>query len=173
MDLTIALLALIVLFPVMALIALAIVLDSPGPAIFRQKRVLGEQPLGAGRPEERTFEFLKFRTMYHNADQMVHQRYMHSLINGQAACGQQGLYKLGNDPRITRVGRFLRKTSLDELPQLVNVLCGEMSLVGPRPAIPYEVQQYKPWHLVRLSVKQGLTGLWQVTGRNHLTFDEM
>ena len=90
--------------------------------------------------------------------------------DGRAAVG---MHKLRNDPRVTRVGRFLRKSSLDELPQLVNILKGEMSFVGPRPAIPYEVQHYKPWHMSRLEVEQGLTGLWQVMGRNELSFEEM
>lgn len=176
LDLLLAVIALVLLSPLMLLIALAIVIDSPGPVIFKQKRVLGGQPIGTERPEEHVFDFYKFRTMYHHADQTLHRQYMERLINGQAESTAQGgrpLYKLAHDPRITRVGRFLRKTSLDELPQLINILRGEMSFVGPRPAIPYEVQQYKPWHLYRLTVQQGLTGLWQVTGRNQLTFDEM
>ena len=175
LDVVLASILLVLLAPLLVIIALAVALDSPGPVIFRQKRVLGEQSLSDPHPEQRVFEFYKFRTMYHGADQRLHRQYMSKLINGEikATEGRKGLYKLERDPRVTKVGRFLRKTSLDELPQLVNILRGEMSFVGPRPAIPYEVQQYKPWHRRRLAVKQGLTGLWQVQGRNELSFDEM
>jgi lipopolysaccharide/colanic/teichoic acid biosynthesis glycosyltransferase len=176
LDVILAMLLLVVLAPLLGLIALAVALDSPGPVIFRQKRVLGDQPSGARHPEERVFEFWKFRSMTHRADESLHRRYIESLIKGQGQqcdCAGQKLYKLGHDPRITRVGRFLRKTSLDELPQLVNILRGEMSFVGPRPAIPYEVKQYQGWHRRRLVVTQGLTGLWQVSGRNELSFDDM
>jgi lipopolysaccharide/colanic/teichoic acid biosynthesis glycosyltransferase len=176
LDVLVALMLLIVLAPVMLVIALAIVLDSRGPVVFRQQRVRGEQAPGEADPASKQFTFLKFRTMYADNDQTVHQHYVTELINGSAHPTQQAdrkLYKLQGDPRVTRVGRFLRKTSLDELPQLINVLRGEMSVVGPRPAIPYEVHQYKPWHMRRLSVRQGLTGLWQVTGRNELSFEEM
>ncbi len=175
-DIVLAIIALVLLAPLLALISCAIALDSRGPIIFRQKRVLGDQAYGDEHPEEHQFEFYKFRSMYHKADQSVHQRYVEQLINGQAQAQQEGdkkLYKLGCDPRVTRVGRILRKTSLDELPQLFNVLKGEMSLVGPRPAIAYEVRQYKPWHLYRLTVQQRLPGVWQVAGRNELSFDEM
>jgi len=175
-DIVLAIIALVLLAPLLALISCAIALDSRGPIIFRQKRVLGDQAYGDEHPEEHQFEFYKFRSMYHKADQSVHQRYVEQLINGQAQAQQDGdkkLYKLGCDPRVTRVGRILRKPSLDELPQLINILKGEMSFVGPRPAIAYEVRQYKRWHLYRLTVQQGLTGLWQVAGRNELSFDEM
>ena len=175
-DVLLASLLLVLLAPLMAVIALAIALDSPGPIIFRQKRVLGGRTLDDGRPENHVFEFYKFRSMVHNADQNVHRAYAEEYVNGRAQCGADAgkkLYKLDHDPRITRVGRFLRKSSLDELPQLINILRGEMTFVGPRPAIPYEVAQYKPWHLQRLTVMQGLTGLWQVMGRNELSFDEM
>lgn len=176
LDLLLALILLVVLAPVLLLIACAIAIESPGPVLFRQKRVLGDQSVHQPRPDELVFEMLKFRTMRHNADQTVHQRYMEDLINGVAksrsASGGK-LYKLGGDARVTRVGAVLRRTSLDELPQLVNIVRGEMSFVGPRPAIPYEVRAYKPWHYHRLTVTQGLTGLWQVNGRNRLTFDEM
>lgn len=166
---------LIALFsPLMAIIAIAIRLDSSGPILFRQKRVRGNQSVQAGYPEENVFTFLKFRSMYHGSDQDVHRKYMESLINGKAkANGSGSRYKLVSDRRITRVGRVLRKTSLDELPQLINILRGEMSLVGPRPAIPYEVAQYEPWHRQRLTVAPGITGLWQVSGRSDLRFDEM
>lgn len=174
MDIVLSLFLLLVLSPVMLLVALAIVIDSRGPVIFSQARVLGDQSLGDDHPEARTFKFLKFRSMYQDADQELHRLYMEQLINGKAECsGRKKLYKLDDDPRITRVGRILRKTSLDELPQLLNILRGEMSFVGPRPAIPYEVCQYKPWYNYRLTVTQGLTGLWQVRGRNELSFEEM
>jgi lipopolysaccharide/colanic/teichoic acid biosynthesis glycosyltransferase len=176
LDVLLAIVLLIVLAPILLAISCAIALDSPGPVIFRQKRVLGGQPLGTRKPQEKVFEFFKFRSMYHNADQRPHQQYMQALIKGDGQVHEaegQRLYKLGYDPRVTRVGAILRKTSLDELPQLVNILKGQMSFVGPRPAIPYEVEAYKPWHLRRLTVPQGLTGLWQIRGRNELTFDEM
>jgi len=175
-DVALALVLIVALAPVMALVALAIALDSPGPVVFRQRRVLGDQALGARRPQDMQFEFCKFRTMYHRSDDGSHRAYVTRLINGQAhtedASGEQ-VFKLAHDPRITRVGRILRKTSLDELPQLFNILSGEMTFVGPRPALPYEVEQYKPWHMSRLTVPQGLTGMWQVMGRNQLNFDEM
>jgi len=177
LDVVLALVLIVVLAPVMALIAIIIKLDSRGPVIFRQRRVLGNQSLNADQePGEQTFEFLKFRTMVHKADQTVHQKYVENLINGngqQSEVNGQKLYKLARDSRITRVGRWLRKTSLDELPQLFNILHGDMTFVGPRPAIPYEVKNYKPWHMYRLTVTQGLTGLWQVMGRNELSFDAM
>ena len=176
LDIVVASLLLVVMAPVMLLVSLAIWLDSRGPVVFRQRRVRGEQARGAGDPSRNQFTFYKFRTMYTNSDQGVHRQYVTGLINGSALCTQDGnkkLYKLQHDCRVTRIGRILRKTSLDELPQLVNVLRGDMSLVGPRPGIPYEVQQYKSWHLDRLAVRQGLTGLWQVRGRNELAFDDM
>jgi lipopolysaccharide/colanic/teichoic acid biosynthesis glycosyltransferase len=176
MDIVLAALLLVVLLPLFLIIGAAVAMDSPGPVIFRQKRVLGGQALEGDVAEEHVFEFCKFRSMFHNADQSLHRKYVEGLINGTAqkqSVASQKLYKLGHDPRVTPVGRFLRKTSLDELPQLVNILRGDMSFVGPRPAIPYEVRQYKPWHMHRLTVTQGLTGLWQVMGRNELSFDEM
>jgi lipopolysaccharide/colanic/teichoic acid biosynthesis glycosyltransferase len=171
-DLVLAAMLLALLAPLMALIAFAIVLDTRGPALFVQKRVRGNQSLRDGRPEDQVFNFFKFRTMAHQADPAIHQEYMRRLIHGDAEKGNN-LYKIENDPRVTRVGRFLRKTSLDELPQLINILRGEMTFVGPRPAIPYEVTHYKPHYLERLTVTQGLTGLWQVMGRNELSFEEM
>jgi lipopolysaccharide/colanic/teichoic acid biosynthesis glycosyltransferase len=166
---------LVILSPLMLVIAIAIMLDSRGPVIFRQERVLGDQTLDGGNPSSKTFTFLKFRSMQHNADETPHRRYVEELIKGHVSApnGSDRLYKLHDDPRVTRVGRFLRRTSLDELPQLFNILRGEMSFVGPRPAIPYEVCQYRTWHLQRLTVTQGLTGLWQVRGRSELNFDEM
>lgn len=163
-------LALIFLAPVFAAIALLIKLTSSGPVLFCQER-LGEY----GRP----FKLLKFRSMHTNNDSRVHQQYVASLIAGKGDLKQpngnrNGAYKLTNDSRITPLGKFLRKTSLDELPQFFNVLKGEMSLVGPRPPLAYEFDLYHTWHKARvLEIKPGITGLWQVKGRSRTTFDEM
>ncbi|ACZ43699.1 Undecaprenyl-phosphate galactose phosphotransferase [Thermobaculum terrenum ATCC BAA-798] len=167
LDLVGAVLMLVLLSPVMFICAVLIKLDSPGPVLFRQQRV------GQGG---RLFTCLKFRTMYVDADQSLHKQYVLALMAAEgddSLRDEHGLYKLPNDPRVTRIGRWLRRTSLDELPQLWNVLRGEMSLVGPRPPIPYEVEQYKPEQLGRLTVKPGITGLWQVKGRNRTTFEQM
>lgn len=169
-DVAGSLLLLGILSPVFLIIAAAIKLTSRGPILFRQKRV-GEH----GTP----FTFLKFRSMYMNNDSNEHREYVRQLIAGQAerksADGKtQGVFKLANDPRITTVGRMLRRSSLDELPQLINVLRGEMSLVGPRPPLPYEVEVYATWHRRRLlEAKPGITGLWQVHGRSRVEFDDM
>jgi lipopolysaccharide/colanic/teichoic acid biosynthesis glycosyltransferase len=166
LDLALASVVLLLVAPIMLAVALAIRLDSPGPALFRQRRV------GRGMGE---FTVLKFRSMAAAADSARHRLYVTGLITGNA--DQQpdgdGLYKLAADDRVTSVGRFLRKTSLDELPQLFNVLRGEMSLVGPRPVIPYEVEQYPKWYRARFAVRPGMTGLWQVSGRNERTYEEM
>ncbi|MGH9403397.1 MAG: sugar transferase [Terriglobia bacterium] len=165
---SLALLAL--LSPLMAGIAAAIKLTSKGPILFRQKR-LGQYG--------RAFTFLKFRSMYVNNDSKIHQEYVKQFISGTAdrhpsEGNGASVYKLTKDPRVTRVGRFLRKTSLDELPQLINVLWSQMSLVGPRPPIPYEIASYEAWHRRRLlEAKPGITGLWQVSGRSKTKFDEM
>jgi lipopolysaccharide/colanic/teichoic acid biosynthesis glycosyltransferase len=138
--------------------------------VFRQARI------GRGGVP---FEFLKFRSMHAGADDRVHREYVTKLIAGQHREINEGndrepVYKLRSDPRITAVGRFLRRTSIDELPQLFNVLRGDMSLVGPRPPIPYEMEEYQLWHRRRLQeVRPGITGLWQVHGRSKTTFDEM
>lgn len=165
-DVAGSLLFLVALAPLFAVIATVIKVNSKGPVIFRQARV-GQQ----GTP----FMFLKFRSMYMNSDIALHKEYVTKFIsNDQAARSADPVYKITNDPRVTPVGRFLRKTSLDELPQLWNVLRGEMSLVGPRPPLPYELECYAPWHHRRvLGVKPGITGLWQVTGRSRTTFNEM
>ena len=157
LDVALAGLGLTVFAPLWALIALAIRLDSPGPVLFRQERV--------GRDESR-FQVLKFRSMRQDADHIVHE-----LLPQNEATGP--LFKMRNDPRLTRVGRVLRRWSLDELPQLWNVLRGEMSIVGPRPPLPREVDQYEPWHRRRLEVAPGLTGLWQVSGRSEVPFHDM
>ncbi len=161
---------LVLLFPFMLLIAIAIKTTSQGPIIFKQIR-LGKR----GVP----FEFYKFRTMRSDVDDQIHRAYVESLITQDLPASQNGtasspVYKILDDPRITPVGKFLRSTSLDEIPQLVNVLRGEMSLVGPRPPIPYEVENYQTWHLRRIQeVKPGITGLWQVEGRSLLSFSDM
>jgi exopolysaccharide biosynthesis polyprenyl glycosylphosphotransferase len=156
-DIVIATLALFFLLPVFGLIALAIKVDSAGPAFFLQKRV------GQGG---RLFPCLKFRSMYVDAE-----RRRRELLDANEADGP--LFKIRDDPRRTRVGRLLRRLSIDELPQLVNVLRGEMSLIGPRPPLPAEVEEYQDWHMQRLAVRPGITGLWQIAGRSELPFDEM
>lgn len=161
---------LLVFGPLLAAIAVAIKLTSKGPIIFRQDRMgqFGSQ-----------FKCLKFRTMYANNDPRIHQEFVQKFIAGQkesgnAPSGNAAVFKITNDPRVTSVGRFLRKTSLDEFPQFWNVLRGEMSLVGPRPPVPYEFQVYDTWHRRRvLEVKPGVTGLWQVSGRSRTSFDDM
>jgi exopolysaccharide biosynthesis polyprenyl glycosylphosphotransferase len=166
MDITGSLLALLFFSPILMIVAAAVKMTSKGPVFFKQERM--------GLNGE-TFTFLKFRSMYTNSDHNRHKDYIKKLIKeGKDDANAPGVYKLSNDPRITPLGGFLRKTSLDELPQFINVLKGEMSLVGPRPPIPYECELYDIWHKRRLlSVKPGITGLWQVTGRSSTTFDEM
>jgi len=169
-DIAGSIFGLLLLSPMFLLIAVAIKLTSKGPVFFSQQRV-GQ----FGTP----LVFLKFRSMYIDNDCRIHREYIQQLISGRAERqpsngNGQGVYKLTKDPRVTRFGAFLRKTSLDELPQLYNVLRGEMSLVGPRPAIPYEVDAYEIWHRRRvLEAKPGITGLWQVSGRSRVGFDEM
>jgi lipopolysaccharide/colanic/teichoic acid biosynthesis glycosyltransferase len=163
-------LLLLILSPIMAAIVLAIKLTSKGPVIFEQER-LGQ--FGT------KFKCLKFRTMYTDNDPKIHREYVQNFIAGQAKvansnCNQPIVYKLTNDPRVTPVGGFLRKTSLDEFPQFWNVLRGEMSLVGPRPPVTYEFEMYDYWHRRRvLELKPGVTGLWQVNGRSRTCFDDM
>jgi len=163
-------LLLLILSPMFAAIALAIKLTSKGPVIFEQER-LGQ--FG------KKFKCLKFRTMYTNNDPKIHREYVQSFIAGQSksaktTSGERTVFKLTNDPRVTAVGRFLRKTSLDEFPQFWNVLSGEMSLVGPRPPVQYEFEMYDYWHRRRvLELKPGVTGLWQVNGRSRTCFDDM
>ncbi|HEX5964968.1 MAG TPA: sugar transferase [Pyrinomonadaceae bacterium] len=167
-DLLISALSIALLFPLWLLIALLIKLDSRGPVFYTQERV---------GMDGRLFLLYKFRTMVANADPDLHREYQRAFIAGRAEANlgneQKPTYKLLSDPRITRVGRFLRRTSIDEVPQLLNVLLGDMSIVGPRPPIPYEVEAYELWHRKRLDMKPGLTGLWQVSGRNRLPFEEM
>jgi exopolysaccharide biosynthesis polyprenyl glycosylphosphotransferase len=163
-DVVVATLALVVLSPLLAYIALRISLDSDGPVLFRQTR------LGASMKE---FTALKFRTMRADTDPGAHRSAVRqSIISGAQATTEGGMYKLERADAITGFGRRLRRSSLDELPQLINVLRGEMSLVGPRPCIPYEVESFQPHHLERFSVPQGITGLWQVTARANCSFGE-
>jgi lipopolysaccharide/colanic/teichoic acid biosynthesis glycosyltransferase len=156
-------LLLVVSSPAIALIAAAIRLDSPGPVFFRQKR-LGK--------DMREFTMLKFRTMRPDTDDSPHRAYIAAAMDRNAPATDSGLYKLSRPDAVTRVGRALRKTSIDELPQLINVLRGEMSLVGPRPCIPYEIERFEPHHFERFLVPAGLTGLWQTSARAHSTFGE-
>ena len=169
MDIVGSAAALLFLAPIFLLVALLVKLGSKGPIFFKQER-LGH----LGKP----FTFLKFRSMYVNNDHKIHQTFIKRVIKGEhdgrSEGGSKAVYKMTNDPRITRIGRFIRRTSLDELPQFINVLKGEMSLVGPRPPIAYECEVYDIWHRRRvLEVKPGITGLWQVKGRSRVRFDEM
>jgi exopolysaccharide biosynthesis polyprenyl glycosylphosphotransferase len=155
-DLAVGSAILVLLAPVVPVVALMIRLDSPGPVFYRQKRV-GR----SGRP----FDFFKFRSMYVDADRRQEEL---ETLNEQ----EGPIFKIKSDPRITPVGKFLRRSSMDEIPQIFNVLRGEMSVVGPRPQLPAEVARYQPWHRQRLAVKPGITCLWQISGRSHIGFDE-
>ncbi|QWZ09545.1 sugar transferase [Nocardioides panacis] len=157
-DVTVAAVALVCLSPLYLLLVVLVRCSGPGGAIFRQTR------LGASR---KPFVMYKFRTMQSDCDATLHQDYVRRLLAGEVTA-EGGLYKLPSDPRVTRIGSFLRRSSLDELPQLFNVLRGDMSLVGPRPALPYEVERFPPWADPRFTVRPGITGLWQVSGRNRL-----
>jgi lipopolysaccharide/colanic/teichoic acid biosynthesis glycosyltransferase len=166
-DVVASSLALLVLSPLLLLIGLLVQLTSRGPALFRQVRI--------GR-DERPFTMFKFRTMIDGADDGAHRAFVANMFdqgsNGQAQGGEDGVYKLTDDPRVTRIGGFLRRFSLDEVPQLLNVLNGTMSLVGPRPALPWEAELFKPEYRLRFAVRPGITGLWQVSGRNTLPMPE-
>ena len=173
MDIVLSFMLLLLLSPMLLLIVLLIKLDSPGPAIFAQERIGYDWR----SRKQRRFILYKFRSMCHNCDQSVHQEHVKECIRGQKGAKSSSndgkLAKLTNDGRVTGVGRILRETSLDELPQLWNVLGGEMSLVGPRPVPLYEVAEYETWHKQRLEATPGITGLWQVKGRGQATLDEM
>jgi len=183
LDVVMASLAAISVTPFAAIIAVAIKLDSPGPVIYSQERIRSTRmsvgPKTAWRLSP--FRFYKFRTMIDNAPADLHRDYMAAYIAGdedrvaelQTAEESDGSYKLADDPRVTRVGRLLRKTSLDELPQLWNVLRGDMSLVGPRPALAYEVDNYDDSHFARFAAPGGITGWWQVNGRCETSFQDM
>jgi lipopolysaccharide/colanic/teichoic acid biosynthesis glycosyltransferase len=164
LDLALASFLLVLASPVLAVCAVLVRLSSSGPIMFRQRRV------GRNGVE---FEMLKFRSMYNNADDRVHREQARLEIAGQANLGVSGSHKDAHDPRITPVGRVLRRFSLDELPQLINVARGDMSLVGPRPSLPYEVADFPGWAMARHEVRPGVTGLWQVSGRCRLSMLEM
>jgi exopolysaccharide biosynthesis polyprenyl glycosylphosphotransferase len=165
LDIALASLAVLLLSPLLLVIVLLVKRSSPGPILFVQERI-GKN----GVP----FDFYKFRTMVHNSDDAIHRQFAAMFITGgEQPETKKRVFKMTDDPRVTRVGRWLRKTSLDELPQLLNILKGEMSLVGPRPPIAYELDLYQPWHHERLRVTPGLTGLWQVSGRSNVPFEEM
>jgi lipopolysaccharide/colanic/teichoic acid biosynthesis glycosyltransferase len=165
LDVLVAGSALVLLSPFLLALAIAIRLTSPGPAVFRQER------LGQGG---RVFTMLKFRTMYSDTDDAVHRAYVTRLLTDDVpvAGGASGLFKLEADPRITPIGRWLRRTSLDELPQLINIVRGEMSLVGPRPSLAWEAELYSETDRQRFEVLPGITGLWQVSGRSRLSMRE-
>ncbi len=164
LDVAVSATVLVLLSPVLAIIAIAVRLTSPGPALFRQERV--------GR-DMIPFSLYKFRTMRPDASEAPHREYIHALLETREASQDGDLYKLAVDDRITPLGRHLRSWSLDEIPQLFNVLRGEMALVGPRPVIGYEVDLYPESYMRRFTVKPGITGLWQVSGRNQRTYHEM
>jgi lipopolysaccharide/colanic/teichoic acid biosynthesis glycosyltransferase len=165
-DLTVSLLLLPFASIAMLICAAAVALDSPGPVLFVQTRV------GKGR---RRFKLYKFRTLYHNCDAGSHRAFMKAFVNGKVngLPSDKEVYKPFSAKQLTRVGRILRKTSLDELPQLINVIKGNMSLVGPRPNVLWEVEEYRGWHKERLEVLPGITGLAQVRGRSGITFDQI
>lgn len=163
-DIVIASAGLAVTAPVLALAAVAIKLEDRGPALFRQRRY--------GR-DQQPFTMLKLRTMTVGASSALHEAYIAELMAGPQPATDGELYKLTEDPRVTRVGRWLRRLSLDEVPQLINVLLGDMAVVGPRPGLAYELEHYAPEHFDRFTVRPGLTGLWQVSGRSKLGFREM
>jgi lipopolysaccharide/colanic/teichoic acid biosynthesis glycosyltransferase len=176
-DVILAALALVLLSPLMLFVAVLIKLDSRGPVFFVQERVGARRRSenGTTRWKVENFQFYKFRSMVRDADPTPHQAFIKAFVEGRVdvlETAESG-FKMQNDPRVTRMGRMIRKTSLDELPQLVNVLKGEMSLVGPRPVPTYEVAEYQPWHHERLAALPGITGLWQVKGRSQVSFEEM
>lgn len=161
-DLLVASVCLVLVSPLLAVVAVMVRATSPGPALFRQARI------GRGR---RPFVLYKFRTMYDGSSNEIHRAYVSTLLTDDhpPTGGRQGMYKLEDDPRITPVGRLLRRTSIDELPQLLNVIRGDMSLVGPRPVLPWEAELISATHSGRFLATPGITGLWQVSGRNRLT----
>lgn len=168
LDIVVASIGMLVAVPFAAVIAVLIKLSSPGPVLFRQERV--------GK-DGKTFMFYKFRSMRVDNDDSEHRKYIKAFIQGdeeelRKLHKGRNVYKLVGDERVTRVGRFLRRTSLDEIPQLYNVLRGDMSMVGPRPHLPYEVELYKDWHRRRLCGLPGITGWWQVHGRSRVPFDK-
>lgn len=177
-DICLTVAVLLLLWPLFVAVALAVRLDSKGAVLFKQERVGSRARIVEGRIfwEPYTFTMYKFRSMYQGCASSSHEAFMKKLINEEETPADgttPKIYKMDNDARITRVGRFLRATSLDELPQIFNVLRGDMSLVGPRPALQYEVDSYKDWHYGRLSAQPGVTGYWQVKGRSNVSFHTM
>jgi lipopolysaccharide/colanic/teichoic acid biosynthesis glycosyltransferase len=172
LDVVGAAMLLLLLLPLLAVLALLVRLDSPGPAFYRQVR-LGSRPRAGGGWELRPFRILKLRSMRTDADEQVHRAHIESYVEGALEGAGPARFKIHGDSRVTRMGCFLRRSSLDELPQLVNVLLGDMSLVGPRPVPLYEATLYGPQHERRFLTRPGLTGLWQVSGRASTTFEEM
>lgn len=162
LDIVGSIIALIVFSPIFILASLLIKLSSKGAVLFKQTRLTVNQ---------KPFTFLKFRTMYSGTSDELHRQYVEAFVKAEGDPPGENFYKMQNDPRVTPIGRFLRKTTIDEVPQLLNVLRGDMSLVGPRPPLPYEVKYYKSWHLRRLEVKQGMSGPWAVYGRSAVPFD--
>lgn len=175
-DIIVAAFLLVVLLPLLLIIALVVKLDSSGPVLFVQERIGAKRLVKHGTVTWvlRPFSFYKFRSMKANADASLHRTYITDFRRGRAKTNHGSApYKLSNDARLTRVGRILRKLSLDELPQLVNVLKGDMSVVGPRPVLPYEVALYDDYHYERFASIPGITGLWQATARSQVSFEEM
>ncbi|MDQ2805874.1 MAG: sugar transferase [Chloroflexota bacterium] len=164
LDVTLAGLLLLLTAPLLVVIAVLVVLDSPGPALFVQERV--------GK-DGTVFWMFKFRTMHAANDPLIHEQHVQRMIRENTEPQPGGSLKMAADPRVTRLGRRLRRSSLDELPQLLNVLRGEMSLVGPRPDLPYAVAVYKPWYHERFSAMPGVTGYWQVVARNTVSYERM
>jgi lipopolysaccharide/colanic/teichoic acid biosynthesis glycosyltransferase len=182
MDVSLVVLSLVFIAPLILVVAAAIKLDSRGPIIYKQTRIGARRVRDGDRTEWQIvpFTFFKFRSMRVDADSRLHKAYVQAYMAGNSAemrrirgDDDDGTYKMTHDPRVTRIGRFLRKSSLDELPQLWNVLRGDMSLVGPRPPLEYEIEKYRANQLVRLAAPGGITGLWQVSGRASTTFQEM
>jgi lipopolysaccharide/colanic/teichoic acid biosynthesis glycosyltransferase len=176
-DVCLASLLLVLLLPLLLLIAVLIKLDSAGPVFFTHERVGAKRERGNRQAfwVVKNFGMHKFRSMFQNADSRVHEAYIRDFVEGRVHPSEEsgGKFKLRNDARVTRIGRLLRRTSLDELPQLFNVLKGQMSLVGPRPVPPYEVACYRNGEHKRLTALPGITGLWQVNGRCQVSFEEM
>jgi lipopolysaccharide/colanic/teichoic acid biosynthesis glycosyltransferase len=166
LDLVLATILFVCILPLLLLIWIAIRLTSGGPAVLAQERI---------GYKGRAFKMYKFRTMFPNVDDTLHREYVRKWINNHAHSSENGqnVFKISEDKRVTPIGRFLRRYSFDELPQVMNVLKLQMSLVGPRPALPYEVENYKDWHWKRFETPPGITGAWQVNGRNHVSFDDM
>lgn len=184
MDIVGSLMAIIILSPIFILVALWVYFDSDGPVIYRQERMGARRVFKDGKATwvMVPFTIYKFRTMANGASSDIHEKFVKAYmqndmetIKAMQSDGKRsnGTFKLNDDPRVTRSGNFLRRTSLDELPQLFNVLCGEMSMVGPRPALAYEVEEYEEWQMMRLACKQGITGYWQINGRSESSFEYM